>query len=186
MSIRDEIDARVGEVPPRLYRLERSLKSDPESRTMFVSEEIKTLLDGPWSHQDLRYRAGRLRADLEEFIKGSVIFICFEPFQAKVAYMGRLTPPEDSVWDIRSRDPAPALRVVGLFAETDLFIALRWAPRSRRVEWTTKPPLGPRDSREWRDIVVQCKTDWTNLFHAYPPVKGDDVNAYISDSVHVV
>jgi hypothetical protein len=186
MSIRDEINTRVGEVPPRLYRLERSLKSDPESRSMFVSEEIKTLLDGPWTNQDLRYRAGRLRGDLEDFIKGALIVACLEPFKAKAAYMGRLAPIEDSVWDIRSRDPSPALRVVGLFAETNTFIALRWAPRSTRNKWTDKPPLGSRDSHEWRDMVVQCKTDRTNLFHAYRPVIGDDINAYVSDSINVV
>jgi hypothetical protein len=108
------------------------------------------------------------------------------PFEAKAAYMGILAPMKDGAWDIRSRDPAPALRVVGFFAETDLFIALRWAPRSTQITGSGKPPLGPRDSREWRDMVVQCKTDWTNLFHTYRPVVGDDINVYISSSVHVV
>jgi hypothetical protein len=186
MSIRDEINARTRETPPRLFRLERSLKSDPESRVMFVSEEVWTLLEGPWVDSSTRYRAGRLRADLEEFIKGAEIMASLTPFEAKTAYMGILAPIEDGAWDIRSRDPSPALRVVGFFAETDLFVALRWAPRSTRFGGIGKPPLGPRNSREWRDMVVQCKTDWTNLFHTYRPVVGDDINAYISSSVHVV
>ena len=186
MSIREVINGRVAEKPPRLFRLERSLKSDPESRTMLLSEELKALLDGPWENDEIRYRAGRLRADLEDFIKGEKITVCLEPFAAKSAYMGRLDPVSDGTWDIRSRDPSPALRVVGFFAETDLFVALRWAPRSRRVSWTAKPPLGPRDSREWRDIIVQCKTDWRNLCHPYPPVTGDRINDYISDCAHVV
>jgi hypothetical protein len=186
MSIRDEINARLNEMPPRLFTLERSLPSDPVSRSMFLSEEIKNLLDGPWARDDRRYRAGRLRADLEEFIKGEEITLCFEPFAAKTAYMGRLCPIVDSVWDIRSRDPSPALRVVGFFAEMDAFVALRWAPRSRRPGWTDKPPLGDRDSSEWRDIIVQCKTDWKNLFHTYLPVTGECINAYVSDSAHAV
>jgi hypothetical protein len=186
MSIRDEINARLAEADPRLFRFEPSLPSDPECRSMFLSAEVKALLDGPWHDQDLRYRAGRLRADLEEFITGKEITVCLEPFAAKAAYMGRLAPVTDGVWDIRSRDPSPALRVIGLFAETDVFIALRWAPRSRKPKWTTKPPLGAKDSREWRDIIVQCRTDWTNLFHTFQPVRGDCVHAYISESVHVV
>src|SRR5260370_28792640 len=109
---------------------------------MLFSAELKALLDGPWDHEELRYRAGRLRADLEEFTKGKHITVCLEPFAAKSAYMGRLAPVADGVWDIRSRDPSPALRVVGLFAETDVFIALRWAPRSNKPQWTTKPSLG--------------------------------------------
>jgi hypothetical protein len=184
--MRDEINARAGENPPRLYRLKRSLESDPESRTMFLSEELQSLLNGPWPSRELRYRAGRLRADLEEFIKGAELAACLEPFQAKTAYMGRLAPPEDGFWDIRSRDPSPALRVVGAFAETDVFIALRWAPRSKGINGVAKTPLGPRDSREWRDIIVQCKTDWTSLFHTYPRAIGDCINAYVSESIHLV
>lgn len=153
---------------------------------MFLSQELKDFLDGPWTHKGARLRAGRLRADLEAFIKGDELSLCFEPFVAKAAYMGRLEPIEDSIWDIRSRDPKPALRVVGFFAEMDAFVALRWAPRSKRLEWTDKPPLGDKDSREWRDIIVQCKTDWRNLFHGYVPVTGECINAYLSDSAHAV
>jgi len=153
---------------------------------MFLSTEIKDLIDGPWNSADLRYRAGRLRADLEDFIRGATITVCLEPFAAKTAYMGRLWPLEDSVWDIRSRDPSPALRVVGFFAETDTFVALRWAPRSRRPKWTSMPALGSKDSRAWRDIIVQCKADWRNLFPTYVPVRGESLNAYISDSTHIV
>ncbi len=186
MSICDEINARVGENPPRLYRLQRSLESDPESRTMFLSEELQSLLDGPSPSRELRLRVGRLRADLEEFIKGSELTACLVPFEAEAAYMGRLAPPEDGYWDIRSRDPSPAIRVVGGFAETNVFIALRWAPRSKGINGATKTPLGARDSREWRDIIVQCNADWRNLFHAYPRVTGDNLNVYVSTSIHAV
>jgi|SRR5580704_16505839 hypothetical protein len=186
MSIRDEINARAGENPPRLHRLKRSLESDPESRTMFLSEELHSLLEGPWASRELTLRAGRLRADLEEFIKGAELAACLEPFQAKTAYIGRLAPPEDGFWDIRSRDPSPAIRVVGGFAETDVFIALRWAPRSKGIAGVTKTPLGPRDSREWRDMIVQCGADWRTLFHTYPRVTGDNLNAHVSASIHAV
>jgi hypothetical protein len=155
---------------------------------MLLSEEVKALLDGPWDNNDARYRAGRLRADLEDFIKGANLAVCLIPFAAKTAYMGILSPVTAGAWDIRSRDPSPALRVVGFFAEPDVFVGLRWGPRSQRVPWTTKPPLGPRDSREWRDIIVQCQTDWRNLFHTYSPITGDNVNEYFSDQnpFHVV
>jgi hypothetical protein len=153
---------------------------------MFLSEEIMGVLAGPWEHEALRYRGGRLRGDLEEFVKGEELAVCLEPFVAKAAYMGRLAPVEDGVWDIRSRDPKPALRVIGFFAELDVFIALRWAPRSKLIKGASRPPLGARDSREWRDVVVQCKTDWTNLFHAYRPVTGECINDYISEHVHAV
>jgi hypothetical protein len=184
MSIRDEISARI--VEGRLLLLRLVVPGDPVARTIVLAEEIKALIEGPWADSGLRYRAGRLRADLEEFVKGEQIVACLEPFKAATAYMGRLDPPEDGAWDIRSRDPSPALRVVGMFAETDVFVALRWAPRSRQQTWTPKPPLGARNSREWRDMLVQCKTDWTNLFHSYRPVIGDNIHDYISTNVILV
>jgi hypothetical protein len=184
MSIRDEINARIAE--DRLFLLGLAVPGDPVMRTIVMAEEIRALIEGPWGRAALRRRAGRLRADLEEFVKGETIVACLEPFKAGSAYMGRLAPPTDGAWDIRSRDPTPALRVVGMFAEADVFVALRWAPRSKRPAWTSKASLGDRDSREWRDIIVQCKTDWTNLFHTYRPVTGGNIHAHISANVILV
>jgi hypothetical protein len=184
MSIHQEIKARCDE--RRLFRLELEIPGDPIERSMVLSEEVRSLLTGPWQGGALQYRSGRLRADLEEFIKGETISVCLRPFEATSAYMARLAPIEDSAWDIRSRDPKPALRVVGFFAATDIFIALRWAPRSVQPMWADKPPLGCRDSREWRDIITQCKADWRNLFPTYVPVKGDDIHEYISRNVRLV
>jgi hypothetical protein len=71
-----KLTAEPGENLPRLHRLKRSLESDPESRTMFLSEELQTLLEGPWISRELRPKAGRLRADLEEFIRGAELTVC--------------------------------------------------------------------------------------------------------------
>jgi hypothetical protein len=184
MSIHQQIRGRCDE--GRLFRLELEIPGDPIERSILLSEEVRNLLIGPWPNHTLQYRSGRLRADLEEFIKGETISVCLRPFEAISAYMARLAPIEDSVWDIRSRDPKPALRVAGFFAAKDIFTALRWAPRSVQPAWTDKPPLGCRDSREWRDMITQCKTDWRNLFHSYGPVKGEDIHEYISRNVRLV
>jgi hypothetical protein len=184
MSIRTEIKNRCGE--GRLSPLDLAIPGDRVERVILLSEELRRLISGPWKSENLRYRCGRLRADLEEFIKGERISACLTPFKAKSAYMGLLAPPTDGVWDVRSRDPRPALRVVGLFADTDIFVALRWAPRSAQPEWTHQPPLGDRDSREWRDIILQCKTDWTNLFFSYAPVTGNNIHDYISENVLLI
>lgn len=79
----------------------------------------------------------------------------------------------DEVWEIRSQDE-PGIRVLGRFADTDLFIALTWHKRSEL--------LGPQ-SRPWRDAIVGCKTEWKNLFPAYPPKSGDPSNAYPTDYI---
>jgi hypothetical protein len=184
MSIHDAINCWIKQ--GRLFVLTRALPSDPVERTMLISPEIKELVDGPWQDTSMERRCGRLRADLEAFIGGDIIPVCLNPFEAKTAYFGRLHPASDGIFDIRSRDPSPALRVFGAFAETDTFVALTWSPRSRQVRWTIKRPLGPRGSRAWRDAVVGCKTEWKRLFPTYPPVTGDRLHDYISQSVVLV
>lgn len=180
MSIRDEIDARIKE--GRLFPLEPSVPGDPVERCMVISKEIKGLLDGPWENAEHEDRCGHLRGDLEAFVVGDVLAMCLEPYEAKTAYMARLDSPADEVWDVRSRDPDPGLRVFGRFAAKDLFVALTWSPRSVPLWWSLRLPLGDRKSRQWRNQIVQCKTEWTNLFGTYQPVSGADVHDYASNA----
>ena len=177
MSIQDEIQNRLQE--NRLFRLERALPSDPVGRDMLK------LVVGPWNSPDMQGRCGRLRADLESFIGGDTLTICLRPFEAGVAYMRLLKPPSDGIFDIRSRDPNPALRVFGGFARRDVFVALTWAPRSKPLSWSSKQPLEGRNSREWRDAVLECKTAWKNLFGSYQPVTGDEIENYATSAVPV-
>lgn len=141
-------------------------------RQMYVSEEIHGLLVGPWAEPEWEERFNYLRADLDRFIEGSLIPIAREPYKGKTSYMLRLQPPADEVWEIRSRDPEPSIRVFGRFAEKDIFIALTWALRA---------DLKHPGSREWRDASVGCKTDWIKLFHPYLPKSGADIHGHISN-----
>ena len=184
MSIRDEINGRIAE--RRLYNLEPALASDPVERTMLISAEINDHLIGPWPNVTAAKRFGELRADLEAFVKGEKVAVCLDPYIARNAYMGRLDGPSDEVWDVRSRDPRPALRVFGRFAERDVFVALTWSPRSIPLLGYLRKPLGDKDSREWRDAIIECKAEWKKLFQAYEPIPGPNLHDYISTNVFLV
>lgn len=177
MSIRDLINTHLGGPDPGLSLMRLSIAGDPVVRTIFLSKDLRVLLDGPWGDRSTERRVGRLRADLESFIKGEQIGLCLRPFEAGPAYMGLLDPPADGQFDIRSRDPQPGLRVFGGFPETDVFVALTWAARQ---------PLGVRGSREWRDECVRCKVAWRNLLHPYTPKTGTDIHDFISRNVFLV
>ncbi len=182
MSIRDEINRRLAE--GALFLLQPVIAGDPVHRTMLISPEIGHFLSGPWDTVSEERRANRLRADLERFITGQFIGLCLTPYQAKTAYMGRLDRPEDEVWDIRSVDPSPALRVFGRFADTDVFTALLWQPRS--ADWARRKALGHRKSLEWQFAILECQKRWGHLFPGYDPLRGSDVRDYVSANAFLV
>jgi hypothetical protein len=176
MSIRDEIRARVAE--GRLAYLPPLISSLPAVRAMFVSEEINGVVRPPWTNTAEGLRFSELRAHLDMFTVGTLISIANDPFRKpKATYMARVDPSSDEVWDIRSIDPSPAIRVLGCFGETDTFVALVW---DYRINLS-----GPR-SKEWRDFREACKAEWRKLFGPYPPFSGGDAYDYISRNIYVV
>ncbi len=144
---------------------------------MVLSAEVNGLILGPWDDASWEARCGQLRTDLEVFILGGVISVAERPFKGKSAYMKQLRPPVEEVWEIRSRDPKPSLRVFGRFAATDVFVALAWSDRAS---------LGAAKSREWRDARERCKAEWRKLFPAFKPHSGRNLEDYISKGAFFV
>ena len=174
MSIYVEIGSRVNE--GRLFTLFPAMPGSLMVRKMFISNEIKSMIFGPWDEQPWEERCGRLRADFDYFMEGSLLPVAEKPFKGKTSYMKRLEDHSDQVWEIRSRDPEPGLRIFGQFADKDVFVALTWHMRADL--------LGPK-SREWRDAILECKTEWRNLFPAYQPKTGGNLRDYVSNIVLV-
>jgi hypothetical protein len=179
MSIYDVIDDLVN--TGRLFYLEPVL-DDPVERTMLMSPEIRALLEGPWDSNDMEDRCGQLRDDLERFVTGGAITLCFDPYIAQTAYFGLLDPPTDAIWDLRSRDPDPGLRVLGAFADKDVFVSLLCAPRSVPVEWLNRKPLNDTEANpsEWGRAIRQANAMWHNLFPTYRRHIGKQHDDYVT------
>ena len=175
MSIHEEINNRVSE--GRLFLLEPSLPGISVERPMFVSAELQKLLFGPWKSHEQERRWNRLRADLDTFVEGRRISVALRPYKARTAYMAQLDSINDEVWEIRSRDPKPGIRVFGRFAETDLFVALTW--------WWRSDLKGPK-SKQWRSAREGCKAEWRKLFPTYPAQSGTQISDYISTKTYLV
>lgn len=171
MSIREMIEFNVKE--GRLFPLTPVMPDAPIERMMLLSQEMENTLLGIGIKSSFKPRIGRLRDDLESFVTGRVISLELKPYTAREAYMARLDKPTDEVWDIRSRDPSPALRVFGRFAEQDIFIAFFWEIRKR---------LGDKQSPCWAPLIRRCKADWRKLFNPYPPHSGNTIHDYVSEN----
>lgn len=152
--------------------------SDPIERVMLISKEVKELIEG--THAAQVARAQGLLADLQAFVKGDVVSMCFRPYEADEAYFGRLHPVGSGVWDIRTRRPNPGIRIFGMFAELNTFVAFNWWPRSKKVPWSNKEQLGDRDSMNWRIAIHDCDTQWHATLPGEVAVAGLEVDRYVS------
>ena len=177
MSTRDEINARIEE--GRLFRLKPLNEKDIKRRTVLMSQEINQLVTGAWLDGPMGARCARLRGDLENLITAEDITVCWEPFKGRTEQIGRLAPVQDEVWDLRSQEK-PGLRVFFRFAEKDVFVALTCAPRSVSVSWLSRLPLLDRHSREWREAIVECRTQWRQLSPAHRPITGSSADEYLT------
>lgn len=148
-----------------------ALSKTQVKRELLVSKSILSLLYGPFDSTSAIERANQLRADLDAFVEGTLVSISLTPYHAGSAFLGLLAPEVDGIWDLRSRTPSPGIRLLGGFAKKDQLVALTWKLRRE---------LKGRSSREWRDAIQECKTEWQRMFLAYAPLIGDDVSDYLS------
>lgn len=152
----------------RLFRLLPYEPSTPIVRLVCLSDAV-------WPYvMSNALRAGRLHAELDSFIGGDQVTISLNPRGAKRgaknAFIGMLEPSSDGFLDIRSRDPRPALRVLGGFARRDYFIGL--VLRERRLMET---------EQHWEEALTECKRSWWHLFYPIPPITGASPNDYLSN-----
>ncbi len=182
MSIRKDWTELVAD--GQLVKLGFAIPGPPEGRTVLMTSEVAGLIDGPWDDTVMGDRCARLRANLETFLSGSRMTVCWEPFKGKDHHqLGRLNPITDGVWDLRSVDPSPGLRLFFCLAEKDVMIAFLCSPRSIPVSWLRRLPLGPRTSKQWKQAQSECKRQWKYLFPAHTPLVSDNPDDCISKAI---
>jgi hypothetical protein len=151
---------------------------------MWVAPEIWRLINGPWSRSGEEVRCSKLRANLESFVMGEAITVCTRPYEADEAFLGFLDSPSQSVWDIRSREPNPGIRLLGHFIGRNQFVALIAASRSKVIPYIPRGPLGDRDSEEWRRAISDCEGEFRRLFSPFEPLKGDQIHDLLGEPYH--
>lgn len=160
MSIEDEILDRVDR--RMLFPLRPKARGASTRRALFVAEGLWSALNSPEEDAEWEERIGRLRADLE-------VFVTEEEIAPK--YLFLLYPASDAVWEIRSVRDNPSLRVLGLFAVTDVLVSTNYARRDE---------LGGWQDRGWKTIKRAARAVWRQLFATYNPVVTVDVRRVCS------
>jgi hypothetical protein len=135
-------------------------------RAMFVEERLWGLLHSPEGDEDWEKRIGYLQADLDDFVTG-------EPIRPK--YLFLLSPSRDAIWEIRSVQEDPSIRVLGKFAKIDVYIATNFALRGE---------LGGWESKEWREAKRFAGAVWRKIFPTYPSIVTTDVNDVVTGAIN--
>ena len=133
---------------------------------MFLTSDLMTELSKARTSSVETQRFASLEADLAVFVQSPAL----DP-----KYLYRLFPPRDCVWEIRSTRPDPQIRVLGLFAEKDVFVATHHALRS---------DLGLWDSAAWRIAKRRANAEWWRLFSVYQPKTETDVHQLVSGAIN--
>jgi hypothetical protein len=163
MSIDDEIIDRCNR--GMLFPLLPEAQGATVRRAMLIGEELYGLLNSPQGDEEWEERIGTLRADLEHFVTSESIHS---------RYLFLLSPARDSVWEIRSVQNAPSIRVLGLFPAFDVFVATNFAKRAE---------LGGWESLAWKHVKRLARAVWRQVFPAYDPVNTSDVHEVVSGAI---
>ena len=177
MSTREELnrlwrEKRVFHVPPAVLGTSSRRHVFLEAS---IHERLQTAIDGS-SKDDVRLTG--LYADIERFTSGSRIMVGADPFEKDHgAFMARTHPVQEGIFDIRSIDPSPALRLFGAFCERDVFLGLTW--RWRRE-------LGGKHEKTFDHAVLQARKMWDELMPNHQPLYSERMEDYISEKLSVV
>lgn len=116
-------------------------------RRMFVTLKLQEAVSNP--PNDLEARFIDLHADLVLFVTGRWI---------PPNYLKHLEPTRLGVWEIRSHQYEPQIRVFGQFAKRDVFIGFSYRLRDE---------LGGIQSPFWNHEIRRVRDNWNDLFSSY-------------------
>ena len=159
------------EAAGRLIRLPLRVPKDPIVRAMFLVPTLHAKLMCSREDDIEKRRYVALRASLEKFVTNANL---------ESSYLKPLSPKADCVWEIVNKKPRPSLRVFGLFATRDVFIATNHQVRGF---------LGARGNPAWSEEIRRAVFEWRQLFHEHQqtpfrPLRGT-LDEVISGAVHV-
>jgi hypothetical protein len=144
-------------------------------RRIYVENRLWNEIQNPDPADD--YRIGKLWSDLDHFSLEGQITVGYGP--EPTCRMKRLDPSPDEVWEIRSKDPEPQVRVFGRFSGPDRFVATNAAYR----DYLGDPGFGKFAGNHWPQEIQRCHTVWNQLFQGSAPHSGQSINDYITANV---
>lgn len=171
---------REWKIDGQLSPVQRIMESGPRIRCVLATDEVQKVLSGPWETKEREDRFNRVKAIIDLFISGEVLAIREPPSKSARAQMAFLEPISNAVWAFRTpqprakRDRQRGVRVFGMFADRDLFIAFSAEFREN---------LEPEG--EFLREIEHCKREWRKFFTPYSAYLGDRADDYLSKYISI-
>ena len=165
-------EGRLSYVPPQM-------RGDVARRHVFLEAGLALSLEAAIAGRSkLDVRRSQILQDVDTFTTGKMISFGNHPFEkGRSAFMARTDPIELGIFDIRSNDPSPALRLFGAFSETDVFIGLTLRIRKE---------LGGKHEPHFSDAITSAQLTWNTLFPRHKPFVSVNPTEHVSQNVHLV
>ena len=107
---------------------------------------------------------GYIRAALDRWVLGERVYS---------AFLKKLIPPPDEIWEIRVTAPRPQARLFGRFAEPDTLIL---------TGFFTRDHLGKNGSAAWREAMKDCVRQWEALLSGHAPYSAASIHDYVTEN----
>jgi hypothetical protein len=168
MSMQEMLDAAQRHMMLRFWK---PLLPRPRIRMLYVAGELVEEIQFNGRND---YRMGQLHRDFDFFCQSRRITVGLG--REATCFMKPLEPVEDEVWELRSRDPEPQVRVFGRFALPDCFVATHAAFRDDLgdLSWSRW------EGNNWPIEIQRCKSKWAVLLPSQIPFSGGSIHAYIT------
>ena len=143
-------------------------------RVIYVEDQLLQEITNP---DPADFRMGLLWSDLDFFSLGGRVTAGYGP--EATCRMKLLNPLADQVWEIRSKDPEPQVRVFGRFCGPDEFVATHAIYRDHLGD----PRFGKFEGNHWPQEIQRCHHLWNQILQGHPPHSGATINDYITSNV---
>ncbi len=177
MSIREALQGHVNSGALALWT--PTMPGQGVGRSLFLhSSIVQELNPEHWADDEMSMRYGRLKADFDTFAGGDMIAVGMQPYDKdSSAFLARVDPVEYGAWCLRCYAPKPSIRVMGGFAEQDVFVALMSQPREM---------LDGPGGTKWMRFREDTLARWRDLFPGLQPLVSETIEDYLSEETYAV
>lgn len=159
-----------------LSEVQRFVPRPRPRRRVMATKDVLQALSGPWTSKRAEERYRTVKAVIDLFIDGMEMSVRIPPSKSAKAQLALLEAPEARVWQFRTRPDKLhngfryGVRVFGMFARKDLFVAMSTAFKEDLF-----------DDADYPNHIAFCRREWNGLFAAYDPDLGVPPDAYLSN-----